>query len=96
MTQVQDPALSLVEPHATGLSPLIQPLQTPLQSLRVLKQINTPLKLGVICKLTEGVLDPLTQIINKVINRTSPTTEPWGTPLVTGHQPDVTPFTTTL
>ncbi|KAK4817391.1 hypothetical protein QYF61_012097 [Mycteria americana] len=49
VTRVQDPALSLV----------------PLQSLPALKQINTPTQLGVICKLTEGALDPLIQIIDK-------------------------------
>ncbi|KAK4812905.1 LOW QUALITY PROTEIN: hypothetical protein QYF61_027299 [Mycteria americana] len=30
VAQVQDPALSLVEPHAAGLSPSIQPVQVPL------------------------------------------------------------------
>ncbi|KAK4819572.1 hypothetical protein QYF61_008249, partial [Mycteria americana] len=33
-----------------------------------LKQINTPARLGVICKLTEGALDPLIEIIDKDIN----------------------------
>ncbi|KAK4830710.1 hypothetical protein QYF61_012970 [Mycteria americana] len=58
VTQVQDPALSLVESHTAGPSPSIQPVQVPLQSLPTLKQINTPTQLGVICKVTEGVLDP--------------------------------------
>ncbi|KAK4823743.1 hypothetical protein QYF61_006012 [Mycteria americana] len=53
VTQVQDLALGLVEPHTIGLSPLIQPVQIPLQSLPTLKQINTPAQLGVVCKLTE-------------------------------------------
>ncbi|KAK4810598.1 hypothetical protein QYF61_007335 [Mycteria americana] len=57
--QVQDPALSLVEPHTIDLGPSIQPVQVPLQSLPPLKQINTPAQLGVICKFTEGALDPL-------------------------------------
>ncbi|KAK4832512.1 hypothetical protein QYF61_023577 [Mycteria americana] len=63
--QVQDLALGLVEPHTIDLSPLIQPVQIPLQSLPPLKQINTPTQLGVICKLTEGAFDPLIQIIDK-------------------------------
>jgi len=33
VTQGQDPALGLVEPHTVGLSPSIQPVQTPPQSL---------------------------------------------------------------
>ncbi|KAK4823445.1 hypothetical protein QYF61_002190 [Mycteria americana] len=53
VTQVQDLALGLVEPHTTGLGPSIQPVQVPLQSLPPLKQINTPAQLGVICKLEE-------------------------------------------
>ncbi|KAK4818195.1 hypothetical protein QYF61_008579 [Mycteria americana] len=32
VTQVQDPTLSLVEPHTIGLSPLIQPVQIPLRT----------------------------------------------------------------
>ncbi|CAM9921516.1 unnamed protein product [Bubo scandiacus] len=31
-----------------------------------------------------------------MLNRSGPKTEPWGTPLVTGRQLDLTPFTTTL
>jgi len=33
--------------------------QIPLQGLASLKQIDTPTQLGVICKLTEGALNPL-------------------------------------
>ncbi|KAK4824387.1 LOW QUALITY PROTEIN: hypothetical protein QYF61_014047 [Mycteria americana] len=87
VTQGQDLALGLVEPHTIGLGPSIQPVQ----SLPTLKQINTPAQLGVIRKLT----DPLVQIIDKDI-RTGPNTEPWGTPPVTSRQLDLTPFTTTL
>ena len=32
----------------------------------------------------------------KILNRTGPSTDPWGTPLVTGRQLDLTPFATTL
>ncbi|KAK4831485.1 hypothetical protein QYF61_017986 [Mycteria americana] len=90
VTQVHDPALGLVKPHTIGLGPSIQPVQVPLQSLPTLQQINTPTQLGVVCKRTEGALDPL------LLNRTGSNTEPWGTPLVTGHQLDLAPFTTTL
>ncbi|GAB0185992.1 cAMP-dependent protein kinase inhibitor alpha [Grus japonensis] len=64
-TQVQDLALSLVKPHTVGLGPSIQLVQIPLQSLPTLEQINTPAQSGVICKLTEGALNPLIQIIDK-------------------------------
>ncbi|KAK4823336.1 hypothetical protein QYF61_001613 [Mycteria americana] len=69
VTQVQDLALGLVEPHTIGLGPSIQPVQVPLQSLPPLKQINTPAQLGVICKLTESALDPFVQIIDKDIKQ---------------------------
>ncbi|KAK4827977.1 hypothetical protein QYF61_022679 [Mycteria americana] len=69
VTQVQDPALSLVESHTIGLGQLIQPVQIPLQSLPTLKEINASAQLGVICKLTEGALNPLVQIIDKDIKQ---------------------------
>ncbi|KAK4824303.1 LOW QUALITY PROTEIN: hypothetical protein QYF61_013048 [Mycteria americana] len=72
VTQVQDLALGLVKPHTIGPSPSIQPVQISLQSLPPLKQINTPTQLGVICKLTEGALDPLVQIIDKDIKQNWP------------------------
>ncbi|KAK4814367.1 LOW QUALITY PROTEIN: hypothetical protein QYF61_017780 [Mycteria americana] len=68
VAQVQDPALSLVEPHTIDLGPSIQPVQ----SLPTFKQINNPTQLGVICKLTEGALDPFIQIIDKDIKQNWP------------------------
>ncbi|KAF1629452.1 Serine/threonine-protein phosphatase 4 regulatory subunit 4, partial [Eudyptes filholi] len=38
----------------------------------------------------------LSRSLIKILNRTGPSTEPWGTPLVTSRQLDLTPFTTTL
>jgi len=32
----------------------------------------------------------------KLLNRTGPDTEPWGTAFLTGYQLDLSPFTTTL
>ncbi|KAK4812332.1 hypothetical protein QYF61_017109 [Mycteria americana] len=72
VAQVQDLALGLVKPHTIGLGPSIQPVQVPLQSLPPLQQINTPTQLGVVCKLTEGALDPLIQIIDKDVKQNWP------------------------
>ncbi|KAK4830266.1 hypothetical protein QYF61_009359 [Mycteria americana] len=72
VAQVQDLALGLVKPHTIHPSPSIQPVQVPLQSLPTLKQINTPTQLGVICKLTEGALDPFIQIIDKDVKQNWP------------------------
>ncbi|KAK4811465.1 hypothetical protein QYF61_010344 [Mycteria americana] len=88
VAQVQDLALSLVEPQTIGPSPSIQPVQVPLQSLPPLQQINTPAQLGVICKLTEGALDPFIQIIDKDVKQNWPQHRVLGTPLVTGCQLD--------
>ncbi|KAK4824033.1 hypothetical protein QYF61_009624 [Mycteria americana] len=68
VAQVQDLALSFVEPHTTGPRPSIQPVQ----SLPTLKQINTPAQLGVICRLTEGALNPFVQIIDKDVKQNWP------------------------
>ncbi|XP_065509066.1 olfactory receptor 14J1-like, partial [Caloenas nicobarica] len=40
-------------------------------------QIDTPTQFRVICKLTEGALDPFIQIIDKEIKQNWPYTEPW-------------------
>ncbi|KAK4823264.1 hypothetical protein QYF61_000231 [Mycteria americana] len=72
VAQVQDLALGLVKPHTIDLGPSIQPVQVPLQSLPTLKQINTPTQLGVVCKLTEGALDPFIQIIDKDVKQNWP------------------------
>ena len=47
----------LVELHTVGLTRMVQPVQTPLQSLPALKDISTATPLDVVCKLTEGALD---------------------------------------
>ncbi|KAK4831678.1 hypothetical protein QYF61_018675 [Mycteria americana] len=72
VAHVQDLALGLVKPHTIDLSPSIQPVQVPLQSLPTLQQINTPTQLGVICKLTESALDPFVQIIDKDVKQNWP------------------------
>jgi len=66
---MQDPAFGLVKPCKIGIGSLIQPIQIPLQILPTLKQIDTPAQLGVTCKLTEGALNPLTQIICKDVKQ---------------------------
>jgi len=69
VTQVQDLALGLVEPHTICLGPSIE---VPLQSLPTLKQIDIPYQLGVICRVTGGSLEPLIQIIDEVVKQKWP------------------------
>lgn len=42
-----------------------------------------PTQLGIIYKFTESALKPNVQVFNKSVKRTSPSSEPWGTQLVT-------------
>ncbi|RMB99698.1 hypothetical protein DUI87_23700 [Hirundo rustica rustica] len=72
VTQVQDPALGLTEPHPVGLGPLIQPVQIPLQRLPALQQINTSAQVTVVYKFTKGALDRLIPIIDKDIKQDWP------------------------
>ena len=39
---------------------------------------------------------PASRSLIKLLNRASPGVAPWGTPLVTSHQPDAAPFTATI
>jgi len=60
---------SLFRCLTVGLGPSVQSVQIPLQSLPTLKQIDTPAQLGVICKLTEGALNPLIQVFDKDVKQ---------------------------
>ncbi|KAK4817624.1 LOW QUALITY PROTEIN: hypothetical protein QYF61_021527, partial [Mycteria americana] len=95
VTQVQDLALSFVEPHTIDLSPWIQPVQVPLAFLPSSRS-TLPHNLVSSANLLRVHSIPLSRSLIKILNRTGPSTEPWGTPLVTGRQLDLTPFTTTL
>jgi len=50
----------------------MQTVQIPLQNLPTLEQTNTPTHLGVICKLTEGALTHLIQIVDKDLKQNWP------------------------
>lgn len=78
MTQVHNLELGLVEPHTAGpacLDPSGEPSCSPADEHSCL---------SVPCKLTEGALDPLIQIINKDIRQDRPSTEPRVTRPMTG------------
>lgn len=49
-----------------------------------------------LCPNFTAVVSPASRSFMKTLKITGPIMEPWGTPLVTGHQPDVTPFAVTL
>ncbi|KAK4829527.1 hypothetical protein QYF61_005166, partial [Mycteria americana] len=85
VAQVQDLALGLVKPHTIDLGPSIQPVQVPLQSLPTLQQINTPAQLGVVCKLTEGALDPFNWPQHRALGNTTCDWPPTGVNSIHHH-----------
>ena len=72
VTKMQDLAFDLVELHPVGLRPSIQPVRVPLWGLPTLRHYSTSSELGIVCKLTEHVLDPFIQIINTDVKRAGP------------------------
>lgn len=62
---VQDPALQLLKSYAVVLSPSIQPVQNPLQSLPTFQLINSLTHLGAAHKLSEDAANLLSQVIDK-------------------------------
>jgi len=93
-TQVQDPALGLVEPHKVHTGPLLQLVQVPPNGILFLRCVDHTPHLGVICKLAEGALDT-TMSLTKILHSTGPNIDPWGIPLVTDLHLGIEPLTTT-
>ncbi|KAK4824889.1 hypothetical protein QYF61_021129 [Mycteria americana] len=69
LTQVQDLALGLVELHEVHRGPLLKLVKVPLDGIPSLKGISCTTRLGVICKLAEGALNPTAYAINKDTER---------------------------
>ncbi|KAK4831203.1 hypothetical protein QYF61_016040 [Mycteria americana] len=69
LTQVQDPALGLVEHHEVHMGPLLQLVQVPLDGIPSLRRVNHTTQLGVACKLAEGALDPTVCVIDEDIKQ---------------------------
>ncbi|KAK4827926.1 hypothetical protein QYF61_022374 [Mycteria americana] len=65
-------SLDTLQPLNVSLVERGPKLNTVFERLPPLKQINTPAQLGVACKLPEGALDPLIQIIDKDIKQNWP------------------------
>jgi len=74
-TQFYHFALGLVEPHEVCAGPLLKLVQVPLDGIPSFWQFDCTTQLGVICKLAQGALD-LTKSSMKMLNSTSPSTEP--------------------
>lgn len=68
------------------LSSFLQPISVPLNSSAALQCIHCYAQFGVIHTLAGGVLYPIIQAMNKVLNSTGPKADPRGVPLTTRHQ----------
>ncbi|KAK4828308.1 hypothetical protein QYF61_025320 [Mycteria americana] len=67
-SQVKDFAL-LVELHEVSISLLLQPVEVPLDGSTTLWHTSCSSQFGVICKLAEGTLCPIIQIINEDVEQ---------------------------
>ena len=65
----QDFALPLVELHEVPASPFLQPVEVPLDGSTTLWPISQSSQFCVICKLAEGTLWPIIQIINEDVEQ---------------------------
>ncbi|KAK4815950.1 hypothetical protein QYF61_010444 [Mycteria americana] len=68
-TQVQDPALGLVEPHEVHTGPLLRLVQVPLDDIVSFWCVSCTTQLGVICQLAEGALDLDVNVIDENIEQ---------------------------
>jgi len=66
--------------------PFLQPVKVPLDGSTTLWCINRSSKFGLICKLAEGTICLVIQIINEEFEHDCSTIDPCGTLLVTGLQ----------
>jgi len=67
LTQAQDPALGLLEPHEVHTCPLLEFVQVPLDGIPSSWCVNCTTQLGVICKLAEGAFDLAAYVLDENI-----------------------------
>ncbi|KAK4813337.1 hypothetical protein QYF61_026500 [Mycteria americana] len=96
VTQVQDPALSLVDLIQLALAHRSSLSRSLCRAFLPSSRSTLPHNLVSSANLLRVHSIPSSWSLIRILNRTGPNTEPWGTSLVTGYQLDLTPFTTTL
>ncbi|GAB0180669.1 cAMP-dependent protein kinase inhibitor alpha [Grus japonensis] len=69
LTQVQNLALGLVEPHEVHMGLLLKLVQVPLDGILSLRHVNHTTQLGVICKLAESALNPTVHVTDEDIKQ---------------------------
>jgi len=63
--QVQDPALPLAELQEVLVGSFLRPIKAPVNGSRCSWCISCSSQFRILCKLAEGALRPITQVINK-------------------------------
>jgi len=76
LTQMQDPALGLAEPHEIHTGPLLKFVQVPLDGIPSVRHVDCTTQLSVICSLTESALIPTSVTLMKILNCAGPSTGP--------------------
>ena len=92
-TQVQDLALGIVELHETHTGPMLKPVR--MVSLPSSRSTTWPSWVSLANLLRECSI-PLSMSPTKMLHSTSPNTDPWGTPFITGLHLDIKLLTATL
>ncbi|XP_055576153.1 uncharacterized protein LOC129736772 [Falco cherrug] len=81
-----DPTLAFAGLHQVPLCPALQPVPVSLNGSAASWCISHSSQLCVTCKRSEGSSVPSSWSLMSKLNRTGPSTDPWGTPLATGLQ----------
>jgi len=68
LIQVQDLALGFVELHEIFMGPPLKTVKVPLNGIPFLWYVTHTMELGVICKFTEGMLNPTVMSPVKILN----------------------------
>ena len=95
LTKMQDSALGPIETHTVCLGPLIEPIRSLCSALLPSGRSTLPPSLVLSANLLRVHSIPSSRSLIKMLKRSGPSIEPWGTLLVTGHLLDLTPLTAT-
>ena len=77
---------NFVELREVPLSPILQPVEVPLNGSTTIWCISHPSQFCIICELAEGALCPIVHIINEDVEQYCPSIDTWGALLGTGLQ----------
>lgn len=72
LIQVQDLALGFIDFHKSLLGLCLQPVQSPQDGIPSLQHVDFTSQLVVVCRLTEGALNPLPTLLTKMLSSAGP------------------------